>query len=94
MCLVIQLCLTLCNPMGILQARILEDLPKPGIEPKSLALQVDSLLSEPPGKPLWRAWTLFRNGAIRDGISNMGRALMFRVYICSVTHAGWRIRTS
>ena len=28
-----------------------EDLPEPGIEPKSPALQADSLLSEPPGKP-------------------------------------------
>ena len=28
------------------------DLPKPGIEPRSLALQVDALTSEPPGKPL------------------------------------------
>ena len=50
--------------MGILQARILEriampslpcpppgDLPNPGIELRSLALQVDSLLTEPPGKP-------------------------------------------
>ena len=27
------------------------NLPNPGIEPRSLALQVDSLLSEPPGKP-------------------------------------------
>ena len=27
------------------------ELPDPGIEPRSLALQVDSLLSEPPGKP-------------------------------------------
>ena len=27
------------------------DLPNPRIEPRSLALQVDSLLSEPPGKP-------------------------------------------
>ena len=27
------------------------NLPKPGIEPTSPALQVDSLLSEPPGKP-------------------------------------------
>ena len=27
------------------------DLPNPGIKPKSPALQVDSLLSEPPGKP-------------------------------------------
>ena len=28
------------------------DLPNPGIEPRSLALQADSLPSEPPGKPL------------------------------------------
>ena len=39
--------------MGILQARILEwaaiPLPKPGIQPRSPALLVDSLLSEPPG---------------------------------------------
>ena len=44
---------------GILQARTLEwvaisfsgDLPDPGIEPGSPALQADSLPSEPPGKP-------------------------------------------
>ena len=44
---------------GVLQARILEwvampssrDLPNPGIEPRSPALQADSLPSEPPGKP-------------------------------------------
>ena len=55
---------TLCDPMdytlhGILQARILEwvaapfsrDLPNPGIEPRSPALQVDSLPAEPQGKP-------------------------------------------
>ena len=28
------------------------DLPNPGIEPRSLALQADALPSEPPGKPL------------------------------------------
>ena len=45
---------------GILQARILEWVAirfsrgssQPGIKPRSLAFQVDSLLSEPPGKPL------------------------------------------
>ena len=44
---------------GILQARILEwvsmpssrDLPNPGTEPGSPALQADSLPLEPPGKP-------------------------------------------
>ena len=52
-----------CSPPGssvhgVLQARILEgvavsspgDLPDPGIEPGSLALQADSLPSEPPRK--------------------------------------------
>ena len=55
---------TLCKPMdyavhGILQPRILEwiaipspgDLPNPGIEPRSPALQTNSLPDEPPGKP-------------------------------------------
>ena len=47
---------------GVLQARILEwvalpcpssrNLPSPGIKPWSLALQTDSLPSEPPGKPI------------------------------------------
>ena len=54
----------LCDPMGytvseILQASILEwmafpfstALPNPGIEPRSPALQADSLLVEPQGKP-------------------------------------------
>ena len=46
------------SSMGILQARILEwvampppgDLPNPGMETRSPALQADSLPSEPPGK--------------------------------------------
>ena len=45
---------------GVSQARILEwvaisppeDLPDPGIEPRSPMLQADSLLSEPKGKPI------------------------------------------
>jgi len=54
-----------CNPpgssvLGISQGRILEwvailspgDLPDPGIETGCPELQVDSLPSEPPGKPL------------------------------------------
>ena len=61
---IFQSCPTLCNPMnytvhGILQARILEwiafpfsrALPNPGIKPRSLALQADSLPAEPQGKP-------------------------------------------
>ena len=67
LCLVAQLCLTLCHPLdcsppgssvhGILQARVLawvaclplRGLPDPGIKPRSPALQVHSLPSEPPG---------------------------------------------
>ena len=37
---------------GGLHALLQGDLPNPGIEPRSLTLQVDSLLSEPPGKPI------------------------------------------
>ena len=48
---------------GIFQVRVLEwqnglpfpspgDLPNPGIEPGSPALQADALPSEPPGKPV------------------------------------------
>ena len=64
MCLVAQSRPAHCDPMDctvcrILQAGILEwvalpspgDLPNPGIEPLSPALQVDSLPAEPPGKP-------------------------------------------
>ena len=50
--------------MGILQASMLEwvaipssrDLPNPGIEPRSPALQVDSLVTEPSGKPKNMEW--------------------------------------
>jgi len=51
---------------GVLQARILEpfpspgDLPNPGIEPKSPALQTDSLPTEPRGKPNNNNNTLFK----------------------------------
>ena len=34
------------------------DLPDPGIEPRSPALHVDALTSEPPGKPIWLEWGL------------------------------------
>ena len=52
-----QLCPTTVH--GILQARILEWVAvpfswgssQPGIEPRSPAMQADSLLAEPPGKP-------------------------------------------
>ena len=37
--------------MGSLSLPSPADLPNPGIEPRSPALQVDSLPAEPPGKP-------------------------------------------
>ena len=64
---VTQSCPNVCDPMdfrvhppGILQTRVLEwvthfpspgDLPKPGIKPRSPTLQVNSLPTEPQGKP-------------------------------------------
>ena len=70
---VAQLCPTLCDPIdyaghGILQARILEwvasplsgDVPNPGIEPRSPALQADSLPPEPQGNPMINKWDLFK----------------------------------
>ena len=55
---------------GIVQARILEwvaipfsgDLPDPGIKSGSPALQVDSLRSEPPGKPSGVIFSLIKEG--------------------------------
>ena len=64
LCLVAQSCPTLCVPMdcSLPDSSIhgdspgsknnTGDLPNPGTEPWSLTLQVDSLLSEPPKKPL------------------------------------------
>ena len=65
---------------GILQARILEwlpfpspgDLPNPGIEPGSPALQADASLSEQPGK-LEKGNSWFKStrlGIGREGIQN------------------------
>ena len=65
LCLVNNSCPTLCNPMDYsppwgfsrqeywsgLPCPPPRDLPNPGIKPRSLELQVDSLLSEPPEKP-------------------------------------------
>ena len=70
---VAQSCPTLCDPMdyivpGILQARILQarlpcpspgDLPNPGIEPRSPALQADSLPAEPQKSPRILEWLAY-----------------------------------
>ena len=65
---------------GILQERILEwvafpspgDLPNPGIKPRSLTLQADSLPAEPQGKPMklkgtdLRTWWGRRGDELRE----------------------------
>ena len=43
------------------------DPPNPGIQPGFPALQADSLLSEPPGKPLLIMWTQANNLASQNG---------------------------
>ena len=62
---VTQSCLILCNPIGLYNpwnspgqntgagslSLLPGHLPNPGIKPRSPALQADSLLGEPPGKP-------------------------------------------
>ena len=60
---VVQLCLTLCDPMdcivqnspgqntGVGSLSILQGIPNAGIEPGSPTFQGDSLPAEPPGKP-------------------------------------------
>ena len=70
-CLITQLCLTLCNPITVAHQAPLSrqencsglpcsppgDLPNPGIEPRSPTLQAGSLQSELPGKPTWPLWS-------------------------------------
>ena len=57
-----------------------EDLPNPGIEPRSPASQADSLLSEPLGKPIFEA-SLFNYGFSASEISVF--FLQFREAPCS-----------
>ena len=46
-------CLTITPPFDIVHSiPSLEDLPNPGIKPRSPSLQADSVPSEPPGKPI------------------------------------------
>ena len=55
------------------------DLPNPGVKPRSPSLQVDSLLSEPPGKPKRRE----RRPEYRERYHVCGRegSLLFAVSI-------------
>ena len=54
-----------------------EDLPNPGIKPRSPALQADALSSEAPGKPTWIAWsppkqwTLVETACVLSGFSHV-----------------------
>ena len=54
------------------------DLPNPGIEPGSSALQPDSLLSEPSGKPAWQL--IWGNNEIAHFIKNL-LCIMSLMYI-------------
>ena len=87
---VTQLCPTLSDPMdyrvhGILQATILErvafpspgDLPNPGIEPRSPALQADSLLTEP---QFWLCWVFIA----LDVLSLVAVSEDYSVEVCSL----------
>ena len=57
------------------------DLPDPGIEPESPALQADSLLSKPPGKPPFMHHTYMKcpnmNKTSRKAVS--GPSIVFQV---------------
>ena len=59
------------------------DLPDPGIEPGSPALQADSLLSEPPGKPMCRNILKSLKDAFREyfmtkeNVHHFGKSLIF-----------------
>ena len=54
-----------------------EDLPNPGIKPRSPTLQVDSLLSEPPGKPLTPIW---KKLIYRHSFYHLNNYLAFSVF--------------
>ena len=76
---------------GILQARILKwvdssfsrGFSQPRIKPRSPILQADSLLSEPPGKPLHEV-TIFRKET--DGLQDLS-SQRFSSSCCSVTRS-------
>ena len=69
------------------------DLPNPGIEPRSPALQADTLPSEPPGKTVFKLYvkrnlfnkeyssTHFRTGTSRTVISKLDRDFIHKVML-------------
>ena len=69
---------------GILQARILEwvaipsrDLPNPGLQPGSPALQMNSLSSQPPGKP----YTSLKTHSLRFALAPVHRGWDFGINV-------------
>ena len=61
-----------CPPPG--------DLPNPGTEPRSPALQEDSLPSQPPGKPTWYKEGYFLEPATRQEVLLVEKAWVPRVH--------------
>ena len=63
----------------------LGDLPNPGVEPWCPALQVDSLQSEPPGKPLkwWRGETM------KQHLWSFRCKMLSTKILCKQTHTKW-----
>jgi len=61
------------------------DLPNSGIKPRSPALQADSLLSEPPGKPRINSYRLlymkYKN--IRDLLYSTGKDIPYLIINCN-----------
>ena len=82
----LEVCNDLCSPPG--------DLHNPGIEPRSPTLQVESLPSEPPGKPQTLEWVAypFSRGSSRPRnqtrfTCNAGE--FFAVFVGCVLHWRW-----
>ena len=64
-----------CSPPG--------DLPNPGTEPRSPALQADYLPSEPPGKPLGSSQNRFYSGLLLSEKRDLG------IEMGSLSNAAW-----
>ena len=64
------------------------DLPNPGIEPGSPALQADALPTEPPGKPLWWSVPATRNTIWERSFMETNSESRICVHIFLWTHFG------
>ena len=82
-----------CPPPG--------DLPNPGIEPGSPALQAGSLATEPPGKPEaspWRSpkprrhWSWFHRQQVHSFLHECSGTLMCLLHACFMPGAVWSPR--